>query len=134
MGNPVPLCQVLPPSLLDMLDSVGLGSTVQSLHIGNPFTPSALHRAFPLQFEEWVTQKGGVLSLGSSFGDGLGAATTAGVVHSTHTHVMGAALFQPCFGGLGVNQFPPVLRQGVIVIQPCWVRLNFCQFLLVCRI
>ena len=36
------MCQTLPPPLLDTPDSVGLGFSVQSLHMDNPFATSAL--------------------------------------------------------------------------------------------
>ena len=40
-GSPVPVCQTLPPSFLDAPGSVGLGSFMKSLYIGDSFAPSA---------------------------------------------------------------------------------------------
>ena len=114
------MCQTHPPSIVDRPDSLGFGLSVQTLLICNPFAPSTLTSSCVVTFfvghspcslgVGWGV--GGFVPL-YGFGVGLGAATPAGVTHSTHSHVMWSTSFVPCFGWPGLSQFPPVLGQGV---------------------
>ena len=74
-----------------------LGSTVQSLHIGEPFAPSALTSSpvvtsflgrGPPSCGDLLTQEGGVSSFGLSFGVGWGVAA-AEVAHTVKLCVAG---------------------------------------------
>ena len=91
MGSTVLVCLTLPPSFLDKSDSVGLGSSMQLLHIGKSFTFSA-HTSSSVvtssigleirSFRDWG--RGDVPSFGFDFNAGLGVVSSVEVAHFIH--------------------------------------------------